>query len=356
MAQAPNAPHPRRFRLEDLDRSRIGLFAGWRRSVAAIFDVGAEPDEIGLFEGDIVAWSTARIALTDIKASRIRLIRSYETIAQSRIDHFAITFLASGSMAGFAGETDVDANVGDVVFKDLMQTLTLQTSLRGELTQFITLWIPRARLLASISNEKALHGLVLKGTSPAGALIGASLSSFAEQVPHMTTREMDSLADGLIELAARALIPTLEARSTSGSAVPLASFVSIRRFIDRNLGSPELGVDMIAKSFGLSRPSLYRLFEPIGGVAGYIRKQRLNRAYQDITTAEKADHRIGPIAYRLGFKNINSFNRAFREAYGKSPGEARQAARRGTSTTKTLTSEAIGAGILAQWLVGIGNN
>jgi AraC-like DNA-binding protein len=141
-----------------------------------------------------------------------------------------------------------------------------------------------------------------------------------------------------------------------GNAVPLASFVTIRRYIDRNLTAPELGVDMIARNFGLSRASLYRLFEPIGGVSGYIRRQRLNRAYQAITTAEKADHRIGPMAYRLGFKNINSFNRSFRETYGKNPGEARQAARQGISPAKTLTSEALSAGILAQWLANIGKS
>lgn len=347
---------PRQFLLKNIDLSASTLFASWRQTLAAIVDVEGDQIAIERFEGDIAAWSTDRMILTVVSASRIRLIRSFETVSLSRIDHFAISVLLSGSMAGVAGESEVDAKAGDVLFKDMLQTLTLQTSVHGELTRYITLWIPRTRLLASISNENALHGLVVKGTSPAGALIGASLRSFAEQVANMSTREMDSLAEGLIELVAKALVPALEATPSTGGAVPLASFVSIRRFIDRNLGSAELGVDMIAKSFGLSRASLYRLFEPMGGVAGYIRKQRLNRAYQDITTAEKADHRIGPMAYRLGFKSINSFNRAFREAYGKTPGEARRAAHQGAGTTKMLTSEAIGAGILTQWLAEIGTN
>jgi AraC-like DNA-binding protein len=158
----------------------------------------------------------------------------------------------------------------------------------------------------------------------------------------------------MIELIARAIVPNLEARPTADAAVPLASFVSIRRYIDRNLAAPELGVDMIARNFGLSRASLYRLFEPIGGISGYIRKQRLGRAFQEITTAKKADHRIGPIAYRLGFANINSFNRAFRDRYGVSPREARAKARQGSDEpVQTLTSETIGPGILAQWLAAL---
>jgi hypothetical protein len=40
--------------------------------------------------------------------------------------------------------------------------------------------------------------------------------------------------------------------------MPLASFVTLRRHIDRRLRSPTLGVDTLATTFGLSRASLYR--------------------------------------------------------------------------------------------------
>ena len=62
------------------------------------------------------------------------------------------------------------------------------------------------------------------------------------------------------------------------------------------------------RRFGLSRASLYRLFEPAGGIAKYIRKARLSRAFQEITTAELSNRRIGHIAYALGFKNVSAFS------------------------------------------------
>jgi AraC-like DNA-binding protein len=222
-----------------------------------------------------------------------------------------------------AGTTAIDARPGDVFLIDLSQTVNLQTSVRGGTTADITLWIPRARLLASISDEHALHGLGMKGTSPAGALVGASLRSLAEQADRMSVQEMDALANGVTELTASAIAPMLETAAVSGVAVPLASFVTIRRFVDRNLNSPELGPEMIANNFGLSRASLYRLFEPVGGIARYIRKQRLNQVFQEITAAELANQRIGQIAYRFGFKNISAFSRLFRATYGASPREAK---------------------------------
>jgi AraC-like DNA-binding protein len=52
---------------------------------------------------------------------------------------------------------------------------------------------------------------------------------------------------------------------------------SPRRFFDTHLTSPALEADMLVGNFGLSRASLYRLFSPIGGVAAYIRRERLRR-------------------------------------------------------------------------------
>jgi AraC-like DNA-binding protein len=325
---------------------------GWRQAHGAVFDVAAEPDEIGTFEGDLNLWATGRFALSEAMCSRIRLLRTPETIARNRIDHFAVRLVVSGSVAGLAGPTEIDADPGDVFFIDLSQPVNLQTSVRGGTTADITLWIPRARLLASISDENALHGLGLKGTSPAGALVGASLRSLAEQADRMSVQEMDALANGVIELTASAIAPMLETAAVSGVAIPLASFVTIRRFIDRNLKSPELSPEMIAKNFGLSRASLYRLFEPVGGIAGYIRKQRLSQAFQEITAAEFANQRIGQIAYRFGFKNISAFSRLFRTTYGISPREAREAKLKGVSYT-TLKADTGEGPSLGAWLAQI---
>ena len=349
MTDPPMVNAPRHLRLADLDRSRVGLFTGWRKALGPVFDVVAEPDEIGTFEGDFNLWTTGSFALSEVMCSRVKLLRTPETITRSRIDHFAIRLLLSGSVAGLAGPTEVDAQPGDVFFIDLAQPVNLQTSVRGGTTADITLWSPRARLLASITDEHALHGLGMKGTSPAGALVGASLRSLAAQADRMSVQEMDALANGVLELTASVIAPMLETAAESGVAVPLASFVTIRRFIDRNLPSPKLGPEMIAKNFGLSRASLYRLFEPVGGIAGYIRKQRLNQTFQEITAAEFANQRIGHIANRFGFKNVSAFSQLFSTTYGVSPREAREAKQNGVSYT-TLKAEAGDSASLGGWL------
>jgi len=83
---------------------------------------------------------------------------------------------------------------------------------------------------------------------------------------------------------------------------------------------------MIAASFGLSRASLYRLFEPTGGIAGYIRKRSLRAPCGRSQLPGCQTVGLGRSLISLGFKNISAFNRAFRIAHGISPSNGGAAA------------------------------
>lgn len=152
----------------------------------------------------------------------------------------------------------------------------------------------------------------------------------------------------MVHFLSRAIGPLLVARANSESSqAPLASFVAVRRYIDQHLRSPALNVESLVRTFGLSRAALYRHFEPVGGIAAYIRSARHSRAYQEIVAPEFANQRIGPIAFRLGFKNLSAFNRLFKETYGVSPREARFAG----SADTPLQTPVLDGGASAQ-LVG----
>lgn len=342
-----------RFELTERGLSHRELFACWRAALAGVFDVGATPGQIENFVGDFAAYATRQFVVSEGASSSVRLVRSSEAVARSGLDQFALRLFQSGYVTGEAGDAPFEAQAGDICFFDLSQTVSLQLSAQGGMTGDVTIWIHRQRLLSSFSNENALHGMVLSGASSAGSVIGATLRSFAENVSRMNQDDMDALASGLIELVAKAVARLLEHGEGRTIGAPLASFVSTRRFIDRNLTSAALNADMVAGAFGLSRASLYRLFEPVGGIAKYIRKARLNRAYQEIVAAEIANRRIGQIAYRLGFKNVSAFNRLFQETYGVSPSEARKRALQGLAGVR-IKSEVGGKGELGNLLAQLG--
>jgi AraC-like DNA-binding protein len=315
-------------------RARDGSLAAWSDMVAGIFDIALDETEAARFNGAFLLRATGSFLLSEASSSRLRLVRSLETIHRGGADGFAVRFQISGGLEGRMGDSAVQCGGGGVVFIDLLQTLDLRVLADGEPARDITLWIPRGKLLSAIDDESQWHGFALAGGTPAAAVIGGTLKLLAEQADRLTPRELDGFLHGFVALIGKAASPLLDRTRGLDGRKPLATFVSIRRHIDQNLRSPALNADGLARTFGLSRASLYRLFEPVGGVARYIRSARLSRAYQDIVATENANRRIAPVAYRLGFKNLSAFNRLFKESYGVSPGAARDRALRGLANLR----------------------
>ncbi|WP_245329086.1 helix-turn-helix transcriptional regulator [Bradyrhizobium centrolobii] len=84
----------------------------------------------------------------------------------------------------------------------------------------------------------------------------------------------------------------------------------------------------MAQQLRISRSNLYRAFESVGGVAGYIQRKRLRAAHAELVGS--ADRQVQEIAYRHGFKLASDFARAFRREFGVSPREMRERTRRST--------------------------
>ncbi|MCB4768547.1 helix-turn-helix domain-containing protein [Ancylobacter sp. Lp-2] len=71
-----------------------------------------------------------------------------------------------------------------------------------------------------------------------------------------------------------------------------------------------------AQGIGISRASLYRLFEPIGRVARAIREVRLREAQRDLQSRSATR---GEIGLGLCFSSGSQFSHAFKAYYGCSP-------------------------------------
>jgi AraC-like DNA-binding protein len=107
----------------------------------------------------------------------------------------------------------------------------------------------------------------------------------------------------------------------------------------------------------LSRASIYRLFEPIGGVRSYIQQRRLMHAYQIISNPSHFEEGIASIAAKLGFTESTAFSRAFRSLYHMTPSDVRAAAKSGFQ----LAPEGAKSGdasfqMLNRWLLGLDAN
>ena len=123
-------------------------------------------------------------------------------------------------------------------------------------------------------------------------------------------------------------------------------------YIDRYLAERTLSPESIAAALRLSRSTLYRLFEPDGGVASYVIARRLDRCFDAIAQGRGAH--VGAIAFAHGFASEAHFSRAFRARFGISPREVRVLAER--HPIPSLKTEGIDAlAIMPQWVRGLGS-
>ncbi len=98
----------------------------------------------------------------------------------------------------------------------------------------------------------------------------------------------------------------------------------MREWVARDPGNSQIDADMLARTFGMSRRSLYRLFATLGTTPGrWINDVRLDQAYRYLFDGG-ADHgSVSQVAFAAGFSDSSHFARAFRRRFGVSPSECR---------------------------------
>jgi AraC-like DNA-binding protein len=98
----------------------------------------------------------------------------------------------------------------------------------------------------------------------------------------------------------------------------------IKDYIECRLADPTLGPAEIAAAVNISTRYLHQLFAgEHRSVSQYVRGLRLERCRRDLLDPRLADQSVATIAFRWGFGDLSSFNRAFRAAFGATPREVR---------------------------------
>lgn len=149
------------------------------------------------------------------------------------------------------------------------------------------------------------------------------MRSLVDLAPEIHAADSPAIADATIRLVSACLHPASRHIAATAGRAGLASLVEIKAFIEEALGQSALGPGLLLAEFNLSRATLYRLFEPVGGVAAFILDRRLRRAVQVLTASHTDKPRIKQLAIELGFAHPSAFTRAFKKKFGMSPHEVR---------------------------------
>ncbi|WP_166653597.1 helix-turn-helix domain-containing protein [Paraburkholderia flava] len=180
----------------------------------------------------------------------------------------------------------------------------------------ISLSVPRELLP---SDTERWHGQSM--THGVGSLFGNYLSLLHGSISRLTASDIPHVAEATIQLLIASLQPERETLRAADEPIRNVLVHRVQRYIDDHLLQPDLSPDRICKDVGLSRAGLYRLFENVGGVMREVRRKRLYRVHQVLSSAGRPKERISEIAWRHGFTDEKYFSRIFKAEFGYTPRE-----------------------------------
>ena len=311
-----------RFSLNGSGLSAAEALEQWRAALAPVFEVGVAPGEdLDDFGIDFEAFDFGPLLLGHARGRGAQTFaRDIPTVARSGVDHILVQAHIGGqSHTVFDGE-GIAMGPGDILVIDMGRTLSAETRDVANLS----LALPRTLLEPLVRDVDQLHGLHLAGGDALGGLLFDHIGGLAARASRMTSREAAAVTESTVHLVAGCLGPASEARDAAAGGIAGALLSRLRRSIDQSLGDPDLGPDLLIRRHGLSRARLYRLFEPLGGVAEHIRRRRLRRCFLDLSSPDQRGLKISEIAQRWGFGNEAAFSRAFKTRFGLSPSEVRR--------------------------------
>jgi AraC-like DNA-binding protein len=298
-------------------------FEAWHESISVVFQTSPladRPSDAG-FAASLSAYHLGNLMVSQVNFEGQRFVRDQRKLTSDGMDHYLVQLYATGGLDGVADDRERVLRGGDVQILDLART----NDTIAKASSTVAVVVPREILREAMRTDN-LHGLVLRGDDGAGGLMADYMRALAARAGAITLGDAPNIAQATTDMIAACFRTTAETMARARPALEATLVERLRSHIETTLGSPGLNADALCQAFGLSRSALYRLFEPLGGVAAYIQERRLGRAYADLADLSKPPCKIYEIAYRWGFVSEAHFSRAFRRAFGVTPGDVRAGA------------------------------
>lgn len=311
---------PQRFDTAELPV--VEQFDAWLDWFNGVFDVDyAMPVDQG-FRAASDVWTMPGCALSIVHAPKIRATRNRTLIRRNPLDPWCITV---------GRQTTTTIRSGDQVLR-VPPTVPFVVSLGQELVSArdedvrLQLYLSRDAFTDIAPALDASCGSVINGAF--GPLLSDYLQLLVRRLPDIPETDLPRMRDAIAAMVSACVAPSADRLAEAADQIDLGRLERMRRTVRMHLRSPALGPRLLCRHLGMSRSQLYRLLEPDGGVARYIRRQRLLAAYAMLSDPN-VDLTITQIAEELCFADGSAFSRAFRREFDISPTDLRAVSRNG---------------------------
>lgn len=319
----------------------------WRESIAVLFDVAPQPLKgKRRFNASLTSYLLGeQMMLSYCETHAQRFERGSLRVARDRLDHYLIQTHLSGSQVLKRGRTHTLCEAGDLMVIDLAERHSAVTSDFNNLS----LVVPRHLLAPRLLEPDGQQGRVLKGSQALVRMGVNQLKTLWSLLPQLSPLESSLIMEPVLAQMASVLngVPSEAAAGPGLSMSPLTrAKLGIEKSLQRNVP-----VVTLCQELNFSKATLYRLFEPHGGVRAYIQARRLRRCAEELLSPRHAQRRIYEIAYRWGFPSEAHFSRVFKQKFGISPSEARKLSAGNREAASRLPSDDAGDREYERWLL-----
>ncbi|MDF1624285.1 MAG: helix-turn-helix domain-containing protein [Pseudohongiella nitratireducens] len=331
--------------------SKEHRFLAWQEGIRSLFEVELAHDKTpGEFQAQLSSTLLDRkLLLSRCTTSAQLFTRGPLKVASDGIDYYLIQTHSEGTQLVSRGNSQCLVRPGDVLVIDLAEPHRAITSDFSHLS----LIVPRQLLSSRLNAPNNQHCRVLNRNNPLTKIVVSHLHTLEDQVRCMPLQHLKQQIDPILSLLACAMNSSADKSGYTCCKLSEPLFRDIKEFIELHLGSA-LNTEVICKHFHLSRSTLYRLFEPVGGVRRYIRERRLRGSLEALITTPHGT-RLIDIACEYGFRSEAHFSRTIRLKYGITPSTLRALNKKEPTNSFNLSTNhsATGDRHYEQWLNSI---
>ena len=295
----------------------------WRETVSSTFagleiELERPPDE----RDQIMVGQAGPLQVIESRSGPGQARRSARHIRRHDPGRYLLFVLADGSTTAEQLGHRTEYRPGDLGLVDLSSPFVCSYSQR----RAVMLSYPKSLNPLPADEVAALAGTWMDGTSGTAALI----SGLVRQLPrHLETDDQGASAQvgaAVLDLLHVGLASRLDRPDRVGPGAHLRALrTRCRAYIETHLADPDLSPEAVATAHHISLRHLHRLFEGAGdGVAGMIRRRRLDRSRRDLLDPALLDRPVAAIGAAWGFPDAAHFNRTFKRAYGLPPASFRR--------------------------------
>jgi AraC-like DNA-binding protein len=310
----PSTLFHRRLSYADVPASE--QFDAFRQHMAPLFAIERPADPNIKYNTGGDAYLLGDLWFYQLRFPPARYVRSADRARRDNVDFLVVNAYTRGQWRGALNGEEVERQSEYLQILDCSREQTYETGP----VHYCGVALRRQEIEDRLGDVRQAADFFLEG--PRADFLHDYIRLLGRQLPNQSRIIAHEVERATYDFVAACLHPSPDLLERARPTLDSALLSRAKRFVRVHLEDATLTPGTICRELGLSRRTLYRIFEPTGGVGRYIQDVRLQRIHDELRFGDAEP--IADIAARYGFENKEVFWRAFKRRFGVTPGDVRR--------------------------------